>query len=263
MKHPQFRLLAPAAVEQDVGLGVWEVGDDPSTAARLAEGEPHTMPEVAAWSIALPDHLSDAETGIRAAVARSREIERVLNGAPGRLDRFLRQAASRSASPADVDSCARWQRPEQELLLLAGQLKRGIPPVDTRTFGLPSWSEICRRFQAFVRQVERFVLHFAYVETERRGELIARTVVSWTGDFRNTLWRTDHNLTSLHVRSVALAMQTRWSWLRIIQLAAEGAAKISAALSIPFGTLAAVPLAWWYLQRILDELPMSESTVLV
>jgi hypothetical protein len=212
--------------------------------------------DVTIWKTVLPDRAIDGYEGLLAAKGHCHRIVQTLEQAPGRLDVFLEEAVSmpRVAGVLPTDSRVDWRRPEEEMLFLLGDL-RGDSLGDARAFGFPRWKDVRDQFERFIVQIQRFVLNFAHVETEHRGKLIARTVVSWTGDVRNTLWRRDQELTALHLRSLALAVQTRWNWLKIIQLATEGARRIATVMAFPFGVVAAVPLAWWYIRRILDELP--------
>jgi hypothetical protein len=117
------------------------------------------------------------------------------------------------------------------------------------------------RFQKNTRGVLEGVQHLASVETRMEGGLLARTLVDWTGD-QVTAW--ESALTpeqhSLHERSLAIALRSRFAMIKMVSIAAQGAAKIATLIAAPGGALLALPVAWKYLEKILSLTAETQST---
>jgi hypothetical protein len=117
------------------------------------------------------------------------------------------------------------------------------------------WRRAAEQFQKFLQTVERFVAHYAWVETEVENRLLARTIVGWTGDTR-TLWPTDLNSEQrlLHMRSLTLALESRVTMQRTLTVVITGAAKLSLMLTTPVGAVMALPAAWKFIEQVRREM---------
>ncbi len=106
------------------------------------------------------------------------------------------------------------------------------------------------------RRLSRLLTHVAWVETRTGGRLLGQTVVGWTGKTR-TVWNLveDREARTLHQRNVAVALASRLGLLRTMTVVAQGAAKVSMLLAASggIGAVAALPLAWRFVQQVLAE----------
>ena len=129
-------------------------------------------------------------------------------------------------------------RPERELERFLWEIGRDRAAVD---FGAREeltrvWVQIGQEFQAFVRRLEQQVGHYAWVETHGQGLLWARTEVGWAGD-SDTFWATPivPARVELHLRTLALALESRQALLHTLAVVSRSAAKL-AQLPILLGT---------------------------
>ena len=101
----------------------------------------------------------------------------------------------------------------------------------------------------------RALAHYAAVETAVQGRLLGRTTVSWMGDM-NTVWHAGLDPTSavLHQRTLALALASRDTWMRMVVVVARGAIALSVLLTTPGGAILALPAAWKFVHQVLSEL---------
>ena len=93
----------------------------------------------------------------------------------------------------------------------------------------------------------------ASIETLVGGRLVGWSMLDWAGRIE-TVWPVElrpHDV-ALHSAALHLAMTTRAALVHVLTIAAEGAAVLAAASS-PLGPLAALPLAWAFVARVLEE----------
>ncbi len=106
-----------------------------------------------------------------------------------------------------------------------------------------------------LRRLAAMLIHLAQVETLARGRLVGRTAVGWSGRTRTVVAA---GLTpkkrDLHRRNVSLAVASRLALLRTLVTVQQIAAKLSM-LSVTGGisAVAALPMAWRYVRKILAE----------
>jgi hypothetical protein len=110
------------------------------------------------------------------------------------------------------------------------------------------------QFRALLDQINHEILHYAWVETIRLGSVLARTSVDWSGD-AETVWRDGISLqqTSLHIRSLRFATQSRALKIRMAMTITGGAARVAALLTNPAGAMLALPVVYRYVQQILTQ----------
>jgi hypothetical protein len=150
--------------------------------------------------------------------------------------------------------------PERELLrwmegLQPGQVSFGL--------GLPSLADLKatrQHFQEITRKLARFAAHLAWVETQLGGRLLARTVVSYSGDTR-TAWGsvTLPAEYALHSKSLKLALDSRITLLRTFTVAIQGASKLALLVATPGGALLALPAAWKFIENILAQVDQYQT----
>lgn len=117
-----------------------------------------------------------------------------------------------------------------------------------------NWEEARRQFDAGVERLQRLIAHAAWVETRLNGELLAQTIVSWTGD-TGTAWSAEAApaRVALHKRSLALALASRATLLRVFFIVTQNAVKLSVLLAVPGGAVWALPVAWKFVNQVLAE----------
>lgn len=192
---------------------------------------------------------------------RLQSSQEALDSVPDRIENLV--GRSQAQARGEVSFAAGPLPPaEAELLqLLAASgrtaIQTGQPEV---SFGLgqdlgAELRKAIAGFQQFTQRIARLIAHFAWVETQVTGHLLARTVVSWTGDM-NTLWEDylEPQQVDLHRRSLTLAITSRAAMLRTFIATTQGAAKLSVLLATPGGAVLALPAAWKYVNQILAEL---------
>lgn len=125
---------------------------------------------------------------------------------------------------------------------------------------LDSLQSARKEFDAFVRRVSELVSHYAVIETSFDGTVIARTLVSWTGDFKS-LWR--RGLTPeqirLHERNVRAALARRALLIRLMGVISTSAAKIALRLATPGAQLLVLPALWQFVRDVIEELRRTEA----
>ena len=119
-------------------------------------------------------------------------------------------------------------------------------------------TQAAERFQAFLDGLAQQLAHYAWVETRSQGQLLACTVVGWTGDTR-THWLEGiaPSKMAMHRRAVALAMDSRLRLLETLAFISGNAlrlARLPVLLSLPGGAILALPLAWKFIDDVRNEL---------
>lgn len=189
-------------------------------------------------------------------------------GALAGLDRdyaHIEQAAERLSRFADTwqpDGSPQAKSPEALAIspedALADALERlGAPQAKGLLDPLQSARE---ELGAFIRRVCALVAHYAVIETQFNGAVMARTFVSWTGDFKS-LWH--NNLTPeqlrLHERNVRAALARRAALIRLMGVISVSAAKIALRLATPGAQLLVLPALWQFVRDVIEELGQVEA----
>ncbi|GIV85448.1 MAG: hypothetical protein KatS3mg052_2455 [Candidatus Roseilinea sp.] len=112
----------------------------------------------------------------------------------------------------------------------------------------------------FIRRVCALASHYAVIETQFNGTVMARTLVSWTGDFRS-LWRDDltPEQLGLHMRNVRAALARRAMLIRLMSVISTSAAKIVLRLATPGAQLLVLPALWQFIRDVIEELRRAEA----
>lgn len=240
-----FELTLPG--EEPVGLvGPWEAGLAPVSYALEEAG-----PAAPVWKVSLPADPLEADQALVQAEAQVAAAEAALESVPARLDELT---ASRGAGLSFEASA---YGPESEMFGLLEQARqleqgRGVESYALGDAAFAAWEQARLQFEAFTGQLQREVMHFAWVETNVAGRLLARTTVGWSGD-SDTVWLVDLGADeiALHRRSLQVAVKTRALRMRMFSTVTGGAAKLSMLLTSPAGALLALPAAWKYVTEIL------------
>jgi hypothetical protein len=242
-------------------FGLWLHVSDAAPGSTLsfaldAEGETARKTEegVPVWRVNLPSDYEQAAAYLRAGEAKLRATEEALAAANDRLESFVASRTT-AAMPFGISTESTESDAELESLLLT---LRGDHPVVS--FGLADnlqdeWSRTSEQFQNFINQLQRIVANYAWVETSVEGDLLSRTVVSWTGDV-NTFWARenfDPALVELHQHTLKLALTSRDVLVRTLVVVLEGVIKFSILISTGVGVLA-LPAMWKSVRKILAQI---------
>jgi hypothetical protein len=219
-------------------FGVWEVSPGDAVAFG-ASAEP-------TWRVQLPGSPDEARLLLAQKGQMLRRGESDLAEAERRLGRV---AAVVGGLSYGVEG-----EPEAELL-------RAVQALDAPLSFGPDWREgaerrdVFQRWRAFLSQVQAVISHYAHVETEMAGALVARTTVGWTGDFE-TRWGPGATVPAmaLHREAVHLALGSRIALVRLLVVVGTGAAKLALRLTVPGAQLLVLPAAWTFVRDVLREL---------
>lgn len=250
----------------DDQLGLWTTAPQ-SGAVSFGIGEETDSPSNLLYRVNLPANSADTDRVFSSTEAAFARIDVALNGVPARLDglvertRAIQQNQS-SAVSFDVLSTSQEAGPESDLLAELGDVERGAPGLAADgqvSFGLgetisAGWEASKKQFEALISQIDRDVLHFAWVETAISDNLIARTSVDWSGDAQ-TVWvdGTSDEQLFLHERNLRFVTQTRGLRLRLFVTVTSGAARVAALMAAPGGAILALPAVYKYVTKILAQ----------
>jgi hypothetical protein len=160
---------------------------------------------------------------------------------------------------------------EAELLynLAALDAKVAVAPSESEQidFGVldevihPAMEQAKSQFKSLLDQVQKEVLHYAWVETIFLGQKLACTGVDWSGD-SETIWvdGISPEQTNLHKRALRVATRSRALKLRLAITITGGAVKVAALMTNPAGALLALPAVYRYVKQMLEQ--ASELNVL-
>jgi hypothetical protein len=247
-------------------LGLWQkenhaevvsFGVDP-------DSEPLSGPT---YRVNLPADQAEAEHIFDGSDAAFERIETALREVPSRLDGLVERTRENQPKPGtsvsfDVLDKNQEAGPEADLLAQIADVERSASEKGAAgdvSFGISetvseNWNAARRQFESLISQIDRDVLHFAWVETTISGQLIARTSVDWSGDAQ-TAWingSTNEQL-GLHQRNLRFATQTRGMRLRLFVTVASGAARLASLMATPGGAVLALPAVYQYVTIILAQ----------
>ena len=272
-----------AALFETIGeedpLGLWEPTVSPAVPAPWAVSfgiggdEASPAPVEPVFRVKLPADDASASQALAAREQYILSLNAALANVPTRLDGLVARTQERQQKAAlggvsfDTLSLEESEAgPEADLLALLDDAT-----VEEKTaggevsFGLQETASAALEqakagFNALIEQINRDVLHFAWVETEIAGVLLARTTVGWTGDAQTAFAQVVNDpQVTLHARSLRLVTQTRGMHLRLLITIASGAAKVSALLATPAGTLLALPAVYQYVMQIVTQVKQLQS----
>ncbi|MFC1465365.1 MAG: hypothetical protein ACFLMY_11010 [Candidatus Brachytrichaceae bacterium NZ_4S206] len=230
-------------------FGAWTTG--PATEKELVSGGPATG---ATWRWEIPSNMRAARAALQTQDETLQRDQESIEKAIQRLSAFVASwTPEQSARAKSLDDAP--QSPEDAL---AEALERINAP---QTKGVLDPLQSAREeFDAFVRRVRELVSNYAVIETTSDGAVIARTLVSWTGDFKS-LWRDDLTLgqVRLHERNVRAALARRAVLIRLMGVISTSAAKIALRLATPGAQLLVLPALWQFVRDVIEELRRAEA----
>lgn len=243
----------PAAFES------WQFAADTS-APGLSYGLDTTPDEhIPVWRKDLSADPEVAAAELAAGEALTQASMEELDAVPGRIDDLIRytQAESTGGVSFAAPSTEALPEPEAELLDLLGTINSPAVGISFAVGG-EEQGKIENAFDQFgsdMNRLLRLVTHFAWVETEIEGQLLGRSVVSWSGDL-DTNWASSAaaEVYQLHQRSLNQALATRNIALHAVTITTQSAVKLAVLLAAPGGALLALPVAWKFVKGILADI---------
>ena len=234
-------------------FGIWDVVQDMGVSFSTSE---HDLPEYTSWRIDLPADQVQADIFIGRAEIRLIAAQSGLEAAGVRFDPFVRQVAGGVHFDAG-DQGSEFTPADQETAALIWSLRTRNAELD---FDLDpeakgKWAQITQQFQSFLKQVEKTISHYAWVETRIDNESIVQTIVDWNGSFKTTWQKSpDKQLIGLHERSLKLTLASRAAMMRTLAVLSAGAMKLSSILVMPGGAILALPVAFNYIRQVQAEI---------
>jgi hypothetical protein len=206
------------------------------------------------WRVNLPASPLEAATQLEAGEARLRETRAALNRAPDQIESFVARASQRSDATGvsfSLGGDETFTAQESELLYLLEEARTGEPPAVSFAVGEAApdtLRQASAQFSAAIAKLTRILSNVA-------GQLLARTVIDWTGD-TNTLAQLQLNATQVgqHRRTVALAVASRGLYLNTFVIVTQGALKLAPLLTTPGSAVLALPIAWKSVSQVLAEI---------
>ncbi len=242
-----FELVLPVPEAEPDVLGVWRAAAGGSSFGAAAGGD---RPAVL-WRAELPGPPLAASSLMAGQERLLAAAGLALPDAGRRLQRFVADSRPAGSHSFALDSAA-LPEPERELAILLGEARTSASSfaVEDKMAGI---RQLAGEAGRFLEQVQETLRHYAQVETVQEGVLLARTTVGWLGDVQSEALRAIRpDQAALHRRSVALALETRASWIRVVAQMGQGV------LLLGGGVISANPLmaaagAWKFIRSILAE----------
>lgn len=255
--------------QEEDPLGLWtftvSAAETAPGALSFSPSDNPSAPEPAepVFRVNLPADSAAASDALAAREQYLLSLNAALEDVPARLDGLVARTRQRQGKSVSFDSSVLDQAetgPEGDLLSLLGDLDAEENPQSGEvSFGLPKTASAALEqakvgFNALIDQINREVLHFAWVETHLSGQLLARTTIGWTGNTQTAFAQgvNDPQVT-LHKRNLHIVTQTRTFRLRLFITIASGATKVSALLATPAGAVLALPAVYQYVMQIMAQ----------
>jgi len=260
-----------AGVDAEDPLGLWTAVPESAVHFGIEDESDAPPPDTPVYRVQLPEDTAAAEAAFREREARMQQSAQALESIPGRLDDLVARTQARQkvaesqAVHFGIDELGMGEdAAESELLNLVADLDASgasAPAASAQVeFGIvdevisPAIEQARSQFNALLNQVNREVLHFAWVETVMLGQSLARTSVDWSGD-AETVWVDSISLeqTVLHNRTLRFATHSRALKMRMAMTVVGGATKIAALMTNPAGAALALPLVYRYVSQMLAQ----------
>lgn len=260
-----------AGVDAEDPLGLWTAVPESAVHFGIEDESAAPPPDTPVYRVQLPEDTAAAEAAFREREARMQQSAKALESIPGRLDDLVARTQARQkvaesqAVHFGIDELGTGEdAAESELLNLVADLDASgasAPAAGAQVeFGIvdevisPAIEQAKSQFNALLNQVNREVLHFAWVETVMLGQSLARTSVDWSGD-AETVWVDGISLeqTVLHSRSLRFATHSRALKMRLAMTVTGGAAKVAALMTNPAGAVLALPVVYRYVSQVLAQ----------
>jgi hypothetical protein len=240
-------------------LGLWDPASPGLSFALEEAGFASPPPDLPVYRLTLPADLEASKTAIDSSAAAFERVEAALEAIPARLDGLV---ARERAAGVSFGASAPEPGPESDLLsLLAAAEREEAAPGGPASFGVPEAASAAlaaarAQFAAFLAQIDRDLLHFAWVETNLAAQQLARTTVNWGGSAQ-TVWSAaaSPEQIEIHLSILRFATQTRSQRLRLLVIVAGGAVKMAGLLAVPGGAALALPAVYRYVVQILTQPP--------
>jgi hypothetical protein len=255
------------STEMNDPLGLWT----PAVALASPGSQPVSFstggdePAEPVFRVNLPANDASAAKTLAGSEKYIAMLNAALENVPSRLDGLVARTQERQQKAASgtvsFDVLEQQESgPEGDLLALLGDAEiEGKRATGDVSFGFvedtsAAWEQAKAGFEALVEQINREVLHFAWVETNVAEILIARTTVGWSGDAQTVfISEVDDAQVGLHGRTLKVVTQTRSLRLRLFITIASGATKVSTLLTTPAGAVLALPAVYQYVMQIVAQ----------
>jgi len=239
------------------GLSGWEFLSIPSPDPLSFSLQAESSQTVPVWQVDLPPDLNQADKLISQQEKRVREMAAALESIPQRIDQMMIQGHLSEDGIKSFDAGSTpLLAPEDELLHLLEAIDAQEKPHSFSSVKSLSgeFVETGEQFQAASQRLLRLFSHFAWIDTLVQGRLLGHTEVGWTGSL-HTAWAEDLNEAqmNLHQRNLATALASRNASMRILTISMKTALKLSVLLASPGGALLALPVAWKFVNQILNQ----------
>ena len=258
--------------EQDP-LGLWtftaSAADAAPGALSFSVGGDAPSPDAASpvFRVNLPADSASASAALAAREQYILSLNAALEDVPARLDGLVERTRQRKEKSVSFDTSAIAETgPEGDLLSLLGDVEAEEKTQSSGiSFGAQETVSAALEqakvgFNALIEQINREVLHFAWVETNVAGQLLARTTVGWTGNTQTAFIQgVNDPQTILHKRNLRIVTQTRTIRLRLFITIASGATKVSALLATPAGAVLALPAVYQYVMQIMAQVKQLQA----
>ncbi|MCX7681442.1 MAG: hypothetical protein N2508_05670 [Anaerolineae bacterium] len=226
-------------------LGLWQMQTAPALSFAADKG----VPAAPTWQVALPGASVEAQAALAEQLLALQlalaDLERV-------REELLALVAGGEVAYAATSDALSACRAE---LLSAVHAARAYSFDQRLSVGLLEDRESFFQWVALVKQVQKLVGNYVYVETTLGGREIGRTTVNWLGDFE-TIWRSVATAgeAELHQQAVRLALDSRTALLRVVTVVVTGAFEIAVKASVPGMQIFLLPAVWRFVRDVLAEL---------
>lgn len=260
-----------AGVEGQDPLDLWTAAPEHLVHFGMGDESAPGPADTPVYRVQLQADIDSAEAAFRDREARLQRSAWALDAVPDRLDDLVTrtQARQKRAESQDVhfgidELGAGRESAETELLDLlaeADSIATALPPAAGQVdFGLvdevldPAIEQARSQLNALFDQVNREVLHFAWVETAIQGQILARTSVGWSGS-AGTVWKEGilQEEARLHNRTLGFATRSRALKMRMALTITGGAVKVAALMTNPAGPVLALPVVYRYVKQMLAQ----------
>ncbi len=238
--------------------GLWATAAGPVS---FGLGSEDSLPAEEFYRVRLPGDLQSAHLELQNKQASLVQLNASLDRVPLRLDDLVERSQDRSRPNSGLSFDV---KPIEQEMGLEGELLGNISRVDSSagkglSFGIEEaagevWQAAEAQISGLMQQLDRDVLHFAWVETSISNQLVARSLLNWKGDLQ-TIWMEDlsPDQASLHSAALLSAVRTRHLRLRLLATVASGSIKIASLMVTPGGALLALPAVYQYVIKILAQ----------
>lgn len=260
-----------AGVDAEDPLGLWTAVPESEVHFGIEDESAAPPDDTPVYRIQLSEDIKAVEAAFGEREARMQQSAQALESIPARLDDLVARTQARQKAAAGqvvhfgIDQLgAAEDAAESELLDLLADVDSAGTATHTADepveFGIidetihSALEQAKSQFNALLNQINREILHYAWVETVLLGETLARTSVDWSGD-AETVWNDgiSPEQTRLHSRSLRFATRSRALKMRMAMTITGGAAKVAALMTNPAGAALALPVVYRYVSQMLTQ----------